>query len=1149
MPQSRAQQAQAEYMQQLIDSAVAKKAQQDLQSIQGSVLVEVELSKAMQDKAKRLGFKPMQSTLVRLEEGVHEKTHGSIIPLQEEFYFHLALASRVYEEVAKDFFPTHHKQIINQENLAHLIKEAHLEAVTEVNRHIQHAYDEALKAATKKPPFNLATFNKVLDKARKTITPIAHTILMEKVIEKTGIVFTQKAFKKAKHIAENTPATTQDILYVNQTQGLATLIKGSAYTAHHRVRGHDFAHRQLITHHIDDQGKVVPRPHARIQIRTPSPVVKKGLKAHQIIQDVEDKLSYITQAYRLKRRLWGRPKAFIYNRYTAINDVLGDTSGNLQTQSAKHIIEGAHQYNTKQFSKGVFCLVQNISVNGFGDTLGYDSDDALVDESTLMAEMALMHTLGQIKIPFEHYENYLKSSPREKYFSQTKEGKQAIAAIREIKENFKTAIKQEKNLSIPTLAKRCLKKLIAEDAHFTHEYAKLIQTLSVYVEKASFGGCKSGNERAQAINGRVLMLDAAEGSGYDPIKTQLHLLAHATPEQVPFAAKHLKALIDKKYNEQGLYTAASMVSLADQGASAKVEAKPKGSYISRNYAEEAEALMPYLQQSKAGQMQAHKGLTKYMKSAWQAHPESFWGYMSSSFLGVFGAVLGSVTVLPAIITALVYARDKHLQAAHRIKRNERIQAFKHDVDEKMQAHALSWLSQIGDYGLSPEQSVVSLGPSAKKALYRGTHKGVEPRSAREDFIRFLSIEFLKEVPLRRDESHKNQAVKLKDLLGGEGLKLYKRAVEEESKSKSFRDAVFLKSLKHQAGSKWLKRLVLWVGGPSSAGKTYASDHILETLSTHVSKPLGETKGDNSGNDVAFIDGTFERETSQMRRMVLQMALATGYKGIVDLHKHSNALVVKGYVRDAALASEDINILIPDTFVRDPLAIEKEMTHYQQLGREGKVVQVFSEVKSQSAETRIARQLCAQHFKTAVKNMGESRAWGRAPFYAHQIAMNNTDIGCESKAYQKNYFQLGSECTAAARFVYQEKSQDGLMLEVENDLIYLKKDSAESWVFCEFSDDLTGQVEGKDFIRVTNRAYEAWLALKETEEGLPDLPTWYQQNKHDKALTGPVITLQGNEASKLSLATGLGSTGLGFFEQAPADEKGEQMATKKPLPPT
>lgn len=698
---------QALYMEYLLEKAkeIARQSKNLSFDPQGRVLVDItidandiiSLKKLFENKDLKdsLGMTPTMTTVVSLDitDDLHDSfdkkisaalsTHnveaqridailrqirktpkGSIIALQQEFYFHLSLATRLYQMTFNPFFNK------EDEMLA-----AYTAAIMKVNAHVMAAYAEALNNSFEDEEIDIIKLNKALDKARESLTPLAHTILMQEIIAHTGIILTDKDLKKAqstlKQAAEERTATANDILHSDNAQGLITFIAGSENTAHHRAPGRQFAHRQIITHALNNN-KVIAHKHPRIQIRTPSPVVKKGLEEAQYISDVAAKLAVITQDYALRTNLSGghtKLKAFIYNRYTAIHDSLGDMNGNLQTQSTRHILQGAHDYNAQELKQypqdSVFCFVQGISINGFGDTLGYKNKDPLIIESTLMAEMSLMHTLYETSSPseqtkiatiFNHYENFLRSDPRPAFFSESIYGPHAIQLIQTVKDSWKNSKQTNNDFFIKT--QLSLKKLIAYDQHFTHDYAKLIQSLSVLVEEASISGCKSGNERAQAINGRVAIMDAIINSPIEKltpegitIATILSKLAHG--ENTLNDAAELKLALDTAYNKLGLQSAASIVSLVDQGGPAKVESKPNHPfYISRNYAEEQSSIMTNLQQRYASSMQAHKDLPQQMISAWAGHPSSWWTHMKSSPLGTIGAVLGTIIIFPAIIVLI-----------------------------------------------------------------------------------------------------------------------------------------------------------------------------------------------------------------------------------------------------------------------------------------------------------------------------------------------------------------------------------------------------------------------------------------------------------------------------------------------------------------
>ncbi|RUQ96343.1 hypothetical protein [Legionella septentrionalis] len=589
-----------------------------------------------------------------------EGAKGSMIPLQQEFHFHLSLAARVYQDVIQ--------KKSGEEAFEHLgnnISKAKEAALLRVNELVLQAYARALEKGTKDGVVDLGKVNQELDKARKEIAPQAHQILMQEIIKNTGVVLNKEDFAGAKHLAEKTAATANDVLHVDARLGIVTWIGASEGTAHERG-AEKYADRQLITQKYSN-GQV-KASNERIQIRTPSLDIKKrnvddkGQKesyqdfVERAEKDIQTKLGTLAKKYHFENLSGGgdndKPKAFVYNLYTSLNDTLGDVRGNLQSQGAEIILKGAHHYNLEQLQKepSVFCFVQNIPVNGFGSSLGYGSGNALQEEATLMAEMAMLHTLYKneesIRKVMALYEQYLHSEPRKPYFSQSEEGKQAIIAIQAIKEQWKQPTQTAD-------AQECLKRMMANDLHFEHDYSKTMQALSVFLEAASIGGCKSGNERAQAINGRVAMLDAK----FDELSAPIKAIAQANSSEIKQKANEFKSSLDSIYNREGLQGAMSVVSLIDQGGPAKVEAKSNLSGVfkefqSRNSAEESADTMTNLHQSKASKMQAHKGLTDYMQKAWEGNPSSTLDRMKNT-LGKVGMILGILTVVPLLIFAIV----------------------------------------------------------------------------------------------------------------------------------------------------------------------------------------------------------------------------------------------------------------------------------------------------------------------------------------------------------------------------------------------------------------------------------------------------------------------------------------------------------------
>ncbi|CAM3407801.1 hypothetical protein [Legionella longbeachae] len=614
---------------------------------------------------------------------------GSIIPLQQEFHFHLALAARIYTNVDNRRFPKEQMEI------------AHQAAMKRIQPLFEQAFADALEKAREKGALNDVKLIQELDHARKKISAEAHSILMEEVLKETGQRLSKEDLKKIekKHIAEKTTASPNDLLYIDQSLEQAIWISGSENTAHERLRHlsevYALADRQIVTLALreEKQGR------ARLQIRVPSLDVKKNLSMDSAIDDVSVKLLALAEKYSIhtiSANPLGR-KAFTYNLHTAINHTLDDLfKDNKQSWGAQAILNGAHLYNKVQLASKEpkpFCFVQNISVNGFGDSLGYGWNigwNKLRNEATLMAEMAMLQNLvgpkdnlPEIQKVFEYYEQFLINckSRGENYFSRSKEGQLAIAHIKAIKAAWtqQDARVYEQDATPVEKAQEALKTIMANNLHHKHEYAKLVQSLSMFIEEASIAGCKSGNERAQAINGRVAILDHEASKTDSIIFKAIDALAKARPGDVKKYASDLKRNLDDKYDHH-LQTGLSLISDVDQGASAKVNAKaPWYKFWTRlnpNYAEESS--LKHLSQEKSGNMQAHKGLTDAMAAA-SGHPKSFSAYLG---FGKLGMALSIITLpISALVLSGIYLfsykpyKEKLIANAEpRIKECEKIYA-------------------------------------------------------------------------------------------------------------------------------------------------------------------------------------------------------------------------------------------------------------------------------------------------------------------------------------------------------------------------------------------------------------------------------------------------------------------------------------------
>ena len=424
--------------------------------------------------------------------------------------------------------------------------------------------------------------------------------------------------------------------------------------------------------------------------------------------------------------------------------------------------------------------------------------------------------------------------------------------------------------------------------------------------------------------------------------------------------------------------------------------------------------------------------------------------------------------------------------------------------------AKNWADALNKYDMGDTSARMTelLGAdqnsAARKALYQsvdgksviGTDANKETNSARLEFIDYLGKRFAE---LSKQGDFKDKPTTMKELLGEEGIKLYKAACAEENNTRAFRDAVFISSSQSFDGPKWDEKLMIWVGGPSASGKSFGTEGLINQLNA---------KGDpnsNEKNHVVSIDGGKEREMSQMRQMVLQLGLAQGFSGVEDLEKYSKDIKAKGYVQQAVLADGTLNMVTPATFT-DPGGKHEAMM--EKFAKDPNTKQIFAQVRGVPSTSELDG---LDQFKQTVKKMGKRRAFRLElppvdptkpePTAADLVKPNNRKIGVESKDYDPEIFDFGVKQSNAMRETFAKICKKNSIpvnyFEITNDLIFVKKDSSNNWVICTGEDNFN-----TPGIKMTNvRSFEAFNKYKAEIPGL-DIKDFmtpiYVQYKPDKA---------------------------------------------------
>ncbi|HHF7375403.1 hypothetical protein [Legionella bozemanae] len=254
----------------------------------------------------------------------------------------------------------------------------------------------------------------------------------------------------------------------------------------------------------------------------------------------------------------------------------------------------------ERLPKNNFLYVQNIGTNRHTRDLGYRDDRSMVtgsvelDDITLSAEMAMLHTLQENsaylsqevkdKITninaqvLEHYHTFLNEEQRPTYFAESEAGKNLIKEIRAFKKGLESDLSQEDVDDLPLLASNALVRMIATNQHWDVRYGQLSQALSMYIEWASTGGCKSGNERNQDVMLRFALLKSIHERVEHAGNTDgLQDHERAIYEQLKAYAKgqtadpdDLRAAIAVSVSKCNLHGGAAAISREDQGGAAKV---------------------------------------------------------------------------------------------------------------------------------------------------------------------------------------------------------------------------------------------------------------------------------------------------------------------------------------------------------------------------------------------------------------------------------------------------------------------------------------------------------------------------------------------------------------------------------------------------
>jgi hypothetical protein len=177
------------------------------------------------------------------------------------------------------------------------------------------------------------------------------------------------------------------------------------------------------------------------------------------------------------------------------------------------------------------------------------------------------------------------------------------------------------------------------------------------------------------------------------------------------------------------------------------------------------------------------------------------------------------------------------------------------------------------------------------------------KSARIEFLKFLN-----KLPVDITVTEKT----MEQLLGKQGVELYKNALKEEIKSREFQTEYFQKSLKTYKGKRPKENWdILVLSGVSGAGKTSTGHYEISKM-----YPKDEENAvENSEFNLVWIDGGIPREISRMQMVIKRFIEAHGCN-VTNMHSKSETLSevkkdLESFVKSDP--SQFDGMVIPETF--------------------------------------------------------------------------------------------------------------------------------------------------------------------------------------------------------------------------------------------
>jgi cell shape-determining protein MreC len=379
-----------------------------------------------------------------------------------------------------------------------------------------------------------------------------------------------------------------------------------------------------------------------------------------------------------------------------------------------------------------------------------------------------------------------------------------------------------------------------------------------------------------------------------------------------------------------------------------------------------------------------------------------------------------------------------------------VESFVKEINAPHTAALASVQAMVGKverYRISnPEIPPLDFNPEMSQALHRDTTHKVT--TARDTLVARLQERLEQGIPgpyVGSDELRKNNAVAaaldITELLGPDGIALFKLAIEEEVNSIRFMDTLFLESILYESSATCTKRPMIIVAGPSGSGKSSACKKAFKTACTMDINPQSQ----DAGRHAIVVDGGLAREVSNIWTLIQQVSKDLGYTG-VDLYSHSNKILenAKLRLRATAHASPNAGIIEPLTFA-DPT----ELRLIDQMAALPNALPIFTRIDGD---------------KEVMRNTIEKLGRNRAHFYKPE-----TTKLPEGKPYNEKGFSVGYRHSKLAEHYFRYQYPNSPRFIIPFSLILVTRKSIYSnWKI------LSGKPKpGAEVIAVSKKLFESY----------------------------------------------------------------------------